>query len=80
MCYTSTTRCSRLLSTYVIKPLNGQLSLLLVQIDLPPVYGKKDLSFIDYMGPGVISRWGTVCWHSDYAHCVQALVIEHCIA
>ncbi len=27
------------------------------QIDEPPVYGQKGLSFIDYMGPGVISRW-----------------------
>jgi hypothetical protein len=27
-----------------------------VRVEDPPVYGKKDLSFIDYMGPGVITR------------------------
>ena len=30
-----------------------------VKVEDPPVYGRKDLSFIDYMGPGVITRYKT---------------------
>ena len=31
-----------------------------VRVEDPPVYGKKDLSFIDYMGPGVITRYNII--------------------
>ena len=35
---------------------NHMLAYSCLQIHQPPVYGQLDLSFTDYMGPGIISR------------------------
>ena len=45
-----------------------------MQVEQPPVYGKLNLSFTDYMGPGVITRWR----NSWYSLCQMPDMISGC--
>ena len=39
-----------------IVPINTSVFSPPVRVEEPPIYGKKGLSFTDYMGPGIITR------------------------